>query len=58
MSCLVYRAQGEDDMITITDVPSTTPPSWEVVDSTGKLEKYNFPYNPNGLYGTNREYVL
>jgi hypothetical protein len=45
-------------MITITDFPNETQPYWEVVDSTGKQEKYIINYDPNDPVGYNRVYVL
>jgi len=45
-------------MITITDFPNATPPHWEVVDSTGKLGKNDFPYNSSDPTGYDRVHVL
>jgi len=45
-------------MITITDVTNGTTPHWEAVDSTGKLGKDNFPYDPIYLSGYDRVRVL
>jgi len=45
-------------MITITDFPNATPPYWEVVNSTGKLEKHNEDYDPDCKSGFVRRHIL
>jgi len=45
-------------MITITDNPNGNQPYWEVVDSTGKLGKHIFDYDPKFQYGYDRVRVL
>jgi hypothetical protein len=45
-------------MIPITDFPDATSPYWEVLDSTGKLEKDNLEYDPDYESGFVRRYVL
>jgi hypothetical protein len=54
------RLKGErrKEMVTITDFPTTTNPYWEVVDTTGKLGKVKFHYDPNCPIGYARVHVL
>jgi hypothetical protein len=50
--------RGERKMVKITDITTENQKHWEVVDSTGKLEKANFPYDTTDLMEYERVRVL